>query len=180
MILPHNLICIDIETTDTNSKIGSVIQLSAIAVDKNFNFVHAREYDEYIKPLDFHRNSEAMKVNQISEELLKNGLCLHDALELFESFCEEDKILASWGAYFDIPFLKVQYDKINRKWPFSYRTFDLKTVAIWESAKRNKPMSSGVSRFLKSLNKKFVGKQHNALDDIRNSIEILRIFKNNS
>lgn len=177
MLLSHNLICIDIETTDIDSKLGSIIQLSAIAVDKNFEPIYAREFNNYIKPLDSYRNIEAMNVNQIPEELLKNALTLEESLIMFESFCDGDILLAAWGAYFDIPFLKKQYKKIQRKWPFSYKVLDLKSIAIWESAKRDTPISDGVSRFLKSLNKSFIGQQHNALDDIKNTIEILRCFR---
>ena len=37
MHFPSNLICIDIETTDSDNKIGSMIQLSAIIVIKSLN-----------------------------------------------------------------------------------------------------------------------------------------------
>ncbi len=180
MKFPTNLICLDIETTDSDNKLGSIIQLSAIAVDKDFELIRAREFDVYVKPLDLYRNPKAMEVNQISEEILKNATPLVDALEMFESFCDNDNVLASWGAYFDIPFLKTQYEKIHRKYPFHYRTFDLKSVAIWELAKRDTPMTSGVSKFLKALDKKFEGTQHNALDDITNSIRILQILSKNN
>lgn len=177
MLFPHNLICIDIETTDPNPKLGSIIQLSAVAVDKKFDFIHTREFNEYIKPLDTYRNSKAMEVNKISEETLKNAMILPEALELFESFCEEDRVLAAWGAYFDIPFLRAQYEKIYRKWLFHYRTFDLKSIAIWEMAKKNQQISSGVSKFLNALDKEFIGIPHNAIDDIKNSVNILRYLR---
>jgi DNA polymerase III epsilon subunit-like protein len=179
MILPFRLVCIDIETTDVSSKLGSIIQLSAVVVDNNFEPIRTREFNEYIKPLDSYRSCKAMEVNQISEETLKTALTLHEALILFESFCEKENILASWGAYFDIPFLKAQYEKINKKWPFSHRTFDLKTVAIWELAKRDIQMTGGVKKILNALNKEFVGIQHDSLDDIKNAVEILRYLKLN-
>lgn len=179
MTFPHNLICIDLETTDSNKETGSIIQLSAVVVNKDFDVMKAREFDMYVKPLDTYRNPKAMSVNQIPEDTLTNATPLIDVLELFESFCDGDKILASWGIYFDISFLQEQYKKIYRKWPFSYRSFDLKSVAIWELAKQDKPMTSGVSRFLKALNKDFSGEQHNAIDDIRNSVRILEYLKNN-
>jgi len=178
MRLPHNIICLDLETTDSDSKSGSIIQLSAIVVDQEFEPIHARIFDMYIQPLDNYRNPKAMAVNKISEETLRTATSLQEALIMFESFCDKDDILTSWGAYFDIPFLRAQYEKIYRKYPFSYRYFDLKSVAIWELAKRNIPTTSGVSKFLKALGKDFKGTQHNALDDIRNAVEILRHCKN--
>ena len=174
MKLPHNIICLDLETTDTDNKIGSIIQLSAIAVNTEFEFMHAREFNSYIRPLNNYRNPKAMAVNKISEEILYTAPSLEEVLIMFESFCENDKILGAWGAYFDIPFLREQYKKINRKYPFSYRCFDIKSAAIWELAKQDIGISGGVSKFLNVLNKKFTGTQHNALDDIRNSIRILQ------
>lgn len=179
MQFPHNLVAIDIETTDSNSKTGSIIQLAAVVVNKDFELVQAREFNTFVKPLDFYRNPKAMAVNQISEENLVNAPLLSEVLVMFESFCDKDNILSSWGAYFDIPFLKTQYDKIYRKFPFSHRSFDLKSVAIWELAKREVPVTSGVSRFLEMIGKEFKGQQHNALDDIKNSVEILKHLKNN-
>lgn len=36
MILPFDIIAIDIESTDSNSELGSVIQLSAVTINRNF------------------------------------------------------------------------------------------------------------------------------------------------
>ncbi|MFA5396027.1 MAG: 3'-5' exonuclease [Methanogenium sp.] len=177
MRLPSNIICIDLETTDSDSKTGSIIQLSAIAVNEEFEPIHARTFDMFIQPLDSYRNPKAMAVNKISEETLKTATPLQEALIMFESFCDNDNILASWGAYFDIPFLRNQYEKIYRKYPFSYRCFDLKSIAIWELGKRGIPIRGGVSKFLNALHKEFSGSQHNAIDDIRNAVEILRLCK---
>jgi len=176
MKLPHNLICIDIETTCSDEEKGSIIQLSAARVKQNFTHVLGDSFNLYVKPLDSYRNPEAMAVNKISEEILSTAYTLHDALDLFESFCEDDNILAAWGNYFDVVFLRKQYEKIYREYPFSHRSMDLKSIAIWEMAKRNKPMTSGVSKFLKELGRPFVGEQHNAIDDISNTINILKEF----
>ncbi len=177
MKLPFNLVCIDLETTDTDSKFGSIIQLSAVVVNKSCELIKAREFDTYVQPLDSYRNHRAMRVNKISEEILKTAPTLHEVLLLFESFCDYDNILAAWGSYFDIPFLKKQYEKIYRKYPFSNRYVDLKSIAIWEMAKKDIPLSSGVRRFLKNLDKDFEGTPHNALDDIKNTVKILTHFK---
>jgi len=178
MYLPHNLICVDLETTDSNANVGSIIQLSGIIVDRTFEPVYAREFNEYVCPLDSYRNPKAMEVNKISEEILNTASPLSVVLEMFESFCDQDNVLASWGNYFDISFLRQQYKKIHRNWPFSNRSFDLKSVAIWEMAKRNIPMSSGVNKFLITLGQKFEGQQHDALDDIKNTVRILKHLKN--
>ncbi len=178
MKFPHNLICIDIESTDPDKHKGSVIQIGAVVVDKDFKIDKTRgEFNLYIQPLDSYRNPKAMAVNKIPEEYLINAISLNDALEMFENFCNGDTKLACWGTYFDVPFLFAQYKKIYRKWPFGYRSFDLKSAAIWESAKHDIPLTSGVSKFLKSINKDFKGSQHDALSDIKNTIRILEYYK---
>ncbi len=177
MNLPYTLVCLDLETTDLDPTIGSVIQIAAIAVDQNFEPIQGREFNLFVKPLDSYRNPKAMSVNKITEDTLLTGFSLNDTLELFESFCETEYVLASWGTYFDIPFLKEQYKKIGRKWPHGHKTFDLKTVAIWEMAKRNISEQGGVQKMLETLHLQFKGIQHDALDDIKNSVEVLKNLK---
>lgn len=173
MKLPFNLICIDLETTDTDNEVGSIVQLGAFAVTPEFKICRG-PFSTYVQPLDNYRNPEAMRVNKITEEQLKDAPPLVDVLKDFEEFCKTDKFLSSWGAYFDIPFLRMQYKKIGREYPFSYRSFDLKTVAIWEAAKKDIPVGGGVGRFLKELKLPFDGKRHDAVDDIKNSIKIIK------
>ncbi len=177
MTLPENIICIDIETTGPDKKLGSIVQLSAVVVDKEFNLIHAREFNSLIKPLNSFRDQRAMKTHGHSENELKTAPILEEVLTMFESFCDTDRLLASWGNYFDIDYLEEQYKKIYRKYPFKKRSMDLKSIAIWEMSKRNIPISSGIKRFLQALNRDFDGIEHNAIDDIKNTVELLRILR---
>jgi len=177
MLLPKNIVCIDIETTDVNSNLGSIIQLSGIVVDKEFKPMFAREFDSYVFPLNNHRNRQAMNVNNINEEDLLHAPSLEEVLIMFESFCGEDKLLASWGAYFDISFLKKQYEKIERKWPFGFKSFDLKTIGIWESSKKDLGLiKGGLNEYLEMNGSVFEGTKHNSLDDIKNTVKLIRSF----
>ncbi len=173
----NDIICVDIETTDLNPIAGDVIQIGAVRIDKTFT---AKKKDylvvSYIKPLTTHRNSEAMLCNNIPEESLVDGYELNEALEMFENFCGKSKKLAAWGAYFDVPFLKEQYKKINRPWPFSHVTIDLKTIATWELAKRN-IFITGLSDTLAKLNLTFEGRPHDALSDINNTVRIITTLR---
>ena len=173
--LPYKLVAIDLETTDLDPEIGSIIQIGAIYVDKSLNII--KKFNKFVLPLDSYRHPKAMAVNKISEETLqKEGIIIHKTLGLFEFFCCDAQQLAAWGSNFDIPFLKKQYEKIGRKYPFSYRYFDLKSIAIWEMARRGKPMVSGIEKFLKANNLKFNGVAHDALADIENTILLLKSF----
>jgi DNA polymerase III epsilon subunit-like protein len=175
MILPKKLVCLDIETTDADATLGSIIQLSAVLVDKQFNIID--EFNEYVKPLDNHRNLEASKIHQISEETIAEGLSLNTALELFENFCGKNRLVASYPSGFDWPFLRKQYDKIGRAYPFGRQIVCLKSIAIWEMAKRDILIVGGVKKIAEALNKEFIGTPHNAIDDIKNTVYILQNFK---
>lgn len=171
---PYKMIAIDLETTDVDPVKGSIIQIGAIALDKELNIIG--EFNKFIAPLDKHRNPEAMKVNQISESTLQSASNLHQILGLFEAFTGSITQLSAWGAHFDLPFLKKQYEKIGREYSFSYRHFDLKSVALWEMAKKGQPVVSGVKRFLKMNNIEFDGNTHDALADIKNTVKLIKYF----
>lgn len=176
MRLPYSLICIDLETTDLNSEFGSLIELGAIFLSEDLKQLDT--FQSYVKPLTSFRNTNAMNVNRISEDILETAPLLPEVLEQFEqfAFCKKTKkdiVLAAWGNYFDIPFLSHQYRKIYREYPFSHKSIDLKSIAIWEFAKRDIPVKGGIYSFLKYLSTDFEGVEHSALDDITNSIRIL-------
>ena len=177
MKLPENIICIDIETTSIDKEKGSIVQIAAVAVNDEFEPIRAREFDSLVKPLNSFREPSAMKLHGYTENELKLAPTLEEVLIMFESFCDKDKLLASWGNYFDISFLQEQYKKIRRDYPFKQRSTDLKSIAIWEMSKKNIPISGGIKRFLRALNSEFKGVSHNAIDDIKNTIEILRKLK---
>ena len=71
--LTDKLICIDIETTDLNPDIGSVIQIGAVKVNSAFKHIRYDNFVTYIKPLTKHRALGAMKCNKISEDTLINA-----------------------------------------------------------------------------------------------------------
>jgi len=172
MRLPYDIVCIDIETTDTNSNLGDIIQLGAVLVNTEFKIIDS--FNIYIKPLTSHRNKKAMEINGISEEILSTAYSLENALSLFENFCGKTRMLAAWGNYFDIDFLKAAYTKIRRDWTFGYKSIDLKSIAIWEFAKHDLPVVGGVTKCCERLAIPFEGHAHDGLADIKNTIRILQ------
>jgi len=176
-IFPHNLVAIDLETTDIDPVKGSIVQIGAIKLNKQFEIED--EFQTYIMPLDGHFSPEAQKVNKITIELLKenNAPDLNNALGKFELFCHDCTHLGAWAANFDITFLEEQYKKINRKFIFSHRQFDMRPIAMWEMAKIGKSIAYRIDMFLQLLGKKFQGGKHDALNDVRNAIYILQNFR---
>ncbi len=178
MILPNKYVCIDIETTDLDPEKGDVIQLGAVIlmedVSSDYSFL------ETMAPTSPHRDPKAMEINKIFEEML--SVYSKDpgvVLDHFERWARsrtgmQTPMLAAWGTTFDVSFLKAYYKKIGREWIFSYKTLDLKTIVVWELAKRNKTISGGVEDILKDMGLEFIGVPHNALDDITNTLRIIQ------
>ncbi len=181
MILPYPLICIDLETTDSNPVKGSIIQLAAIDVSNDFEWIEGKKFNSYVFPLDSWRNPEAMSVNNISEDtIISEGMTLEQTLEMFEEFTQvkyRQVYLSSWNTNFDINFLKEQYRKIKREYPFQKFTIDLKAIAIWEAAKHDLEFLQDnikMETFNQMLNLEFEGTKHDALSDIINSYKIVK------
>lgn len=177
MKLPSKYIAIDIETSDSEGDIGDVIQIGAVILNEDLSM--GAEFSTYLQPTSPHRNPKAMEVNGISEETLAGAPTADQALDLFESWCVQYTgkrgLLAAWGTYFDVVFMRAMYKKLGRRWPFSYRCLDLKTIAIWEMSKRGGDTATGgVDTFLKMLGLEFEGTAHDAMDDIRNTMRIIQ------
>ncbi len=179
MKLPEKLIALDIESTDSDYQKGSIIQIGAVIVNEDLSL--GAEFNTLIKPLDNYHNPDARKVHQITDEMLENAPTIQDALDAFEKFAHTASprpLLASWGNYFDITFIRETYRKIGRKYQFSYRSLDLKSIAIWEMAKHTpihgEGLSGGVNAFLNALGMQFEGTPHNALHDIKNTMRIIQ------
>lgn len=180
MKLPTKYIAIDIETTDADYRKGDIIQIGAVVVNEDLSIdIPNGTFNIYIAPTSDFRNPEAMAVNKISEETLSKALMCQGALERFESWSQQfsDRpLLAAWGTYFDVTFLREYYRKIGRKYPFSYRCLDLKSIAIWEAAKRGQSAEGGVHTFLEMNGLTFEGNPHDGLDDIINTMRIIQAY----
>lgn len=177
MILPNKYIALDIETTDSECPPGEPIQIGAVALNEDLSF--GESFATYIKPRTAWRNPEAMAVNRISEEVIAAAAEEHEAYAAFEAFCHKGTgsnrpIIAAWGAYFDVPFLKRHYETMGRRWPFSYKCLDLKAIWVWEAAKRELDPNAGVESALKQLGLSFEGTPHDGLDDIKNAVRIIQ------
>lgn len=177
MKLPFKIVALDLETTDVDFNAGEIIQIGAVILNEDLEITNS--YAECLKPLKIHRDPEAMAVNKISEETLQSAPHPMVVFSEFEKFAtegtgEEHPILAAWGTHFDVTFLREEYKQLGRPYPFSYRCIDLKSIAIWELAKRGQSLSGGVSKFLEALGLSFEGSEHDGLDDIKNVVRILQ------
>jgi DNA polymerase III epsilon subunit-like protein len=185
MKLPKKLLAIDLECTGTDARVYDVIQIGAVVVGEKWTI--DAEFTSYICPLSDARDSEAMRVNGISEETLAAAPEYGLVLDRYEEFAKKvgmPAILAAWGAYFDIPFSQAYYRRVSRKWPFQWRCVDLKSIAMWELAKREMLQKTdgrpivfpGLSRCAELVGFELTGRKHDGLADIKNAVRIIGKF----
>lgn len=128
--LDHDLIIIDVETTGTDPKTASVIQIGACKFSKEGKIHHS--FSTYIKPYKTEWSLEAQKVHNITPEYLTNhGNCVRIALSDFHAWVEsvsKKHYLAQWSCGFDTEMLKSAYEYSGIKYPFHYRAYDIASI----------------------------------------------------
>ena len=167
---------IDLELTGGTHTLNSICQIGVILLDKRFNMT--KTFESLVRPLDDYREPESMAIHGIPESELQKAPPLGDVLAQVEGLMPNPHSYtpSAWGM--DIPYLRKQYDRIGRVWPFPNRIFELKSAASWELAKRDAGSFRGIEDILKQLGLSFEGKPHSALSDIFNSIRILKFLEN--
>lgn len=184
MRLPNTLICLDIETTGTTADRHSIIQIGALAIRPDLST--ASTFNRLIRPVPGDKwDRRAEEVHSISQERLEaEGLPYYDALAYFYDWAhkatgDSRPMLASWGTYFDIAFLRAFHARVGLRWNYQRKCIDLKSIAYWEMAKRESGIGIdgfGVEGTLQALGMKFEGKPHDGFDDIVNTMRIIRAF----
>jgi DNA polymerase III epsilon subunit-like protein len=176
--LPGPLLLVDFETTSVDAEVYDICEFGAAVVteDLRLNLAHHGP----VRPLSRMRDPKAMMVHRISEQVLMDAPPLSSMLEVLEGMVDtcvdtEKLVLAGWGVDFDERFLKAAYKKVGRPYPFGYRKFDIKPVAIFALACRGRANQWGhLDRCMRDLDLEFQGTPHNALDDVLNTLRILR------
>jgi len=179
--LPNPLIVFDVETTGVDPRKHDIIEIGAVFVSKGLDIVG--RFQSYCRPYSTERDPEAMGINKIPEETLLEApgfdACAlafeHVAKQVAESHHHGLRSfnLAGWGVRFDYDFIGCSYQKAERAFPFSYHTLDIKSLAIWELAKRGCYLWRKLSGALSALKIQPVGTAHTALADAENTARIL-------
>lgn len=174
MKLPGPILLIDLETTGIDPLQYSICELAAVWLSPTLEV--QTTYTSLVKPLEISRCVDSMSVHDITEEELNTAPSLTKVLEKLEEKTPDirDYVVGSWGSTFDIPFLKCQYYKVGRTFPFTYLTFDMRSVAVWELSKKDKASWRGIEKALSMLNLPFDGTKHRAMDDVLNAVKILK------
>ena len=133
-----DLLLFDIEATGINVTKHEVIQLAAILLDKK-TLKEKKRFDMCIKPKRWaNREREAMAVNNITWDKLKDAKDAKTVLRTFIKTFGPDVIPATYGGNLDIIFFPAMFRDAGLKYPFDYHTYNFWPLAYTYMAKRKK------------------------------------------
>lgn len=181
------IVIVDTETGGVDPKANALLQLSAIVCQRNEDktFVEIAEFDRFINPPEDYPLSlteEAIAINRISLEQIEKGDEEEEVLNSFVSFCHPHRnngyfpIFVGWNVNFDLEFVKAAFKRHSLPWPFYHIVLDVAERWRYENI-----VAFGSSQFggISQAAKQLTGRDlitHNALDDVRVTLDILNWF----
>jgi DNA polymerase III epsilon subunit-like protein len=176
----HDILILDIEATGTDVTRHEMIQLAAVLLDKK-TLKEKAFFNSYIKPEHWkNRMPEAMKVNGISWEQVKDAPSMRSVLQKFTKQFGTHVLPTTYGGNLDIVFLPAAYRQAKLKFPFDYHTFNFWALCYTYMAKRkkltNKKRFAGfrLEEVAKDLKVPVPESRHDALVDCRFEAAVLR------
>ncbi len=172
------MLVFDLECTGTDPVRYDICQIGALLVCGRCLRAYMG-YGAMVRPTNPDDvNESSMAVHGIPLETLMKAAPLETMLADLEAMCSPEPknyLPASWGS-FDVNFLHASYAKTTRAYPFTRRSFDMKSAVIWEVARRKDltATTGGVTKFSRLLGVPWEGKPHDALADAHQELRLLQ------
>lgn len=175
-----DLLLIDLEMTGLDAQKHEIIQLAAVLLDKK-TLKEKKFFNSYIKPKKWqNRDPEAMAVNKIHPEWLKESPVMKEVLQSFtKKFNSKEVILSYYGGPLDMDFLRLAYKRNKITWQFDYHYFNLWAffygILAGKNGLKNTKKFTGFT--LEDLMKKYkvvTKNRHDGLADCRAEAEVLK------
>lgn len=170
MRLPFDLIVFDLETAGSPNH--RIIEIGAVRLDPDLRLI-----DRWSSLVDGRPVSqEVVKIHGITDEMLEGTRKFAEVHGEFDEWCAKSTwyLLSAFGAYFDMPVLRAEYDRIGMKFPHRGEAFDIKPLVWWEIFKKGLPSKSlNLNRALELLGLKYEGVRHRGPDDAWNEARLL-------
>lgn len=175
-----DLLIVDVESTGTDFQKHELIEIAAVLLDKK-TLKEKRVFESFIKPRRWRqRDPEAMVVNKLTWEQLKNAPDLKAVLRKFQRTFGSNVVITPYGGILDTAMLQAAYKQCKMRYQFDYHVFNIWPLCYAYMAKKkllkNRKRFSGFS--LEDIAKHFKittpGKRHTALADCRLEAEVLR------
>ncbi len=175
-----DLLVLDIESTGIDYEKNEIIQLAAILLDKK-TLKEKKAFNSFIRPRNWkNRSAEAMAVNGITWDMVKDAPNLKTVLRQFQNTFGTDVTIAPYGTIMDTAMLRIAYRKSHMRYQFDYHVFDIWPLVYTYLAKKkllsNRRRFAGFS--LDDAAKHFKLRtpegRHTALTDCQIEAEVLR------
>lgn len=171
MRLPFDLIVLDLETAGAPQ--NRIVEIGAVRLDRELNPVERFSALVDGRPID----EQTRAIHGITNEMLQGMPKFAEMHQAFDEWCQRSDpyLLAAFGAYFDIPTLRDEYERFGRKYPHPGHALDIKAIVWWELLKRGNPCRRlDVDRAMELLGIKPEGTRHRGPDDAWNEARLLR------
>lgn len=182
MDFKKDILLIDTEFGGFDINKHELFQLAGVLLDRK-TLKEKKSFNSFIKPTPGrwkNRQADAMAVNKITLEQLKDAPALKQVITKFDKTFGHDVILAAYVGYNDKKFLLESYRRAGVKWQFDYHYFDIWGLFYAYLAGKNKLKSTkdfagfGMEYMLKDFKMQVPTTLHDALTDCRIEAEVLR------
>lgn len=171
MRLPFDLIVMDLETN--GSKDHRIVEIGAVRLDMDLKMMDTFQILVDGRPV----TDEVVEIHHITNAMLEGKPKFAEAHEAFDDWCKKSPlyVLAAFGAYFDMPVLRAEYDRIGMKYPHRGDALDVKGVIWCELLKRGLPVKYlAPDRAAELMGIPWEGTRHRGLDDAIMEAKIFR------
>lgn len=170
MRFPFDLIVLDLETN--GSREHRVVEIGAIRLNTEMQLV-----DRFSSLVDGRPvTDEVVKIHHITNDMLIGTPTFAEIHPKFDEWCAKSEyyLLSAFGAYFDMPVLRAEYDRLGLRFPHRGEALDIKALVWWELWKKGLPCKGlKLDRALELFELEFKGTRHRALPDAYNEALLL-------
>lgn len=159
------IVCFDLETTGLDKSKDFIIQIAAIKIDPETQKV-VDKLNEYVKPIGSYTISLAAYFKHgIKPEFLEDKPTLKELAPKIIEFFDGCDIMTYNGTRFDIPFLKVELNKVGYDIDFTKR--NCIDVFLEEKRRNGNTLEATFERYFGKTMLEFGLEAHNAYSDIK-------------
>lgn len=176
----HDLLMMDLEFSGVDDNKHEIIQIAGVLLDKK-TLKQKKAFASYVKPKNWKgRDPEAMAVNNIVWDDLKDAPDIKTALRKFLKTFGTDVTITIFGGRLDIVFLSKAFSNQKLKYPFDYHTYDMWPLCYTFMAKRkllknrNRHHGFSLENVGDYLRVPRMDGRHNAVGDCMYQAEVLR------
>ena len=169
----NKFLVVDVETSGLDETIHSVLSIGACLLDTELNIINQQYW--LVKPKNpYYYTEEALKINGFKKnEDFSRHEPISAVVQKFHSQFAQGSVIpifAGWNPHFDARFTQDLYRITGLQWPFSYRYFDIQTLACFSSRGDKVTLHSELKKYNKKVS-------HNALQDCIDEAFLLNIYR---